>query len=348
MVDDPPPSAFGQLADLGPAAGGDVGRDMPPRVAAGHQRVADAGDGRPRGVPRAAPAPAPAPRPASHSARSRRRPTRSARWPRPGCPPRRRPAPAARLAAPPRLGGVEHAGQPARRPSRRRCSAARPGSACGRASVCRGGFRPVRESVRTWAASSSPMRASASRRHSISAVSTTSWLVRPRCSQRAVGAGARAPQQRDEADDRVAVGVGAARRSSRRRRRPAAPPRSARAAAGAIPASTSAVQPRLFDRDHRRQERAVAHQRRRRGGRPARTGRSWSMSRVAQEDGFAPSPLQSDVEPQAVLVAGRDQGVTAFGGQRGQQRVICELFAGQVGAGEQPVEQAAGEDGDRE
>jgi hypothetical protein len=48
------------------------------------------------------------------------------------------------------------------------------------------------DSVCTWLVSSPPMRASASRVHSISAVSITSWLVKPRCNQRAACAGRRA------------------------------------------------------------------------------------------------------------------------------------------------------------
>ena len=86
---------------------------------------------------------------------------------------------------------VEHRRQPGRRPGSRTSSARRAGSASARPSGCRGGRRRAGEPLDDEARSRrrSATAASAIR---ISAESTTSWLVRPRCSLRGVLAQPRA------------------------------------------------------------------------------------------------------------------------------------------------------------
>jgi hypothetical protein len=66
------------------------------------------------------------------------------------------------------------------------------------------------------------------------------------------------------------------------------------------------------------------------------------MAGEAQEHRFVVA-LQLDVESQAVLVGQRDQRVSPIGRQRAQQPVLGEPIAGHVRAGEEPVEQPAGE-----
>ena len=71
-----------------------------------------------------------------------------------------------------------------------------------------------------------------------------------------------------------------------------------------------------------------------------------SVSRSGQEDRLVVA-LQPDVEAQALVVGDADQGRASVAGC-GEHRVGGAGGQGQVGAGQEPVEQAAGEDGDRE
>ena len=150
----------------------------------------------------------------SAATRARRRRSAASSAGRRGCRRRRRTGPGSAGAAP---SGV------ARRRARRSasCAALRPkviGTAC---------WVSVRPGHHAWprcasasAASAADLRVAAPRgaararraRSSTSAVSRTSWLVSPRCSQRAASASRRQPlaQQRDQRDHRVAARLGAA------------------------------------------------------------------------------------------------------------------------------------------
>ena len=103
------------------------------------------------------------------------------------------------------------------------------------------------------------MRLRTSRTQSISPVSTTSWLVSPRCSQRAVGARGALPHQRDQPADGAAVDVGAPGDrlgvTVGHQARQFCPGLLRRNARG-----DEAVQPRLLDGHHRREEGGVTHQ----------------------------------------------------------------------------------------
>ena len=225
--------------------------------------------------------------------------------------------------------------------------------------------------VRRWSSTRSTRRRTCSRRavtttpnasraQSIRAVSTTSWLVSPRCSQRvAVGTdvGQRAAEHLDEggrgvaagfrplgdelevvgADEALEVELGDAGR------------RDAGAGEG--------VEPGLLDGHHRREEGLVGAQV---AGTlvagPQEVGHrlslAWPRTRgtpsLPHLDHHPDHPLalQPDVEDEAVLVGRRDEGGAPVGVERGEQLVVG--VPGQVRAGEEAVEQAAGEHGERE
>ena len=185
------------------------------------------------------------------------------------------------------IGGVEHAGQPADDLRADGAGQRRLGQVRASIGLCRwvsaspARARHLRGRVRR------SMRDSASRRQSISAVSMTSWLVSPRCSQRAGSSPRTFAQQRDQPDHGIAVGLGRLGAIARRHRGDNVAARFSRAAAGATPGVDEAVQPSIFDGDHRRQERSVAHQVAARVGPPARTGRSSPVARVTQEHRLA-------------------------------------------------------------
>ena len=150
--------------------------------------------------------------------------------------------------------------------------------------VVAGGFRQARPACAPARRFRLAIRDSASRRHSISAVSTTSWLVSPRCSQRAVWPPARSRSSATSpmtglpsASAPAAIASASAADTSGRQVRACASP-------VRTPASTRLSSQAVFDVDHRRQERRRRSSGRRRGGLPARTGRSRPMARVAEED----------------------------------------------------------------
>ena len=190
------PSASSPISGLLPVA--TSFGDVPPCVAAADQRVAGPGDRRPRGVP----------------GRGRRQPTGGASAShRPSAASGDPVSSVAAAAFRPRLPSWTGSGGRAATASAASSTPVSqlaifapmvPGSAAWvsvRASmaVCSVGLRSASTSARTCAANSSPMATSTSRTHSISAVSTTSWLVSPRCSQRG-GSRRRcaSPQQRDQ------------------------------------------------------------------------------------------------------------------------------------------------------
>ena len=248
---------------------------------------------------------------------------------------------------------VEHAGQPAGglEPERGRYGVL--GQRAGRPSGCRGAARPGRRARRPASRSAARERVDgASRAHSISAVSTTSWLVRPRCSQRAASAPSPSAvaQQRDQRQTGLPPAsagrgqrgqvVGADQAGRGRARRDA----------GAMPDADQRRQPGLLDVDHR-----LEHARRRRTGRRparrrARRGRSSrSVSRIGAGRRSRPRPAAGcrsgsrARRGSATSVARRSAATEPSSGSSSAPR-----RPRQVGAGEEPVEQPAGEDRERE
>ena len=162
------------------------------------------------------------------------------------------------------------------------------------------------------------VRSTASRAHIISAVSSTSWLVRPRCSHRAAsGLRSRRPS-RSSAHQGRSTGSRRARTRSRatrgRRARPGRPGPPWPRPPARCPVPTSASQPRVLDGapSPRGTSRPTNRS-------PARSspGQSrsvmGSVSRMGEEDGLALA-LQPDVEHEPVLVGARHQ--RARGGPR--------------------------------
>ncbi len=219
------------------------------------QRVPEPGDRRPGGVPRRRGRQPQCARPTRRSARSRRRPS-----------------PASSVAAarlPDRAADLHRQRRQQRRPAVRRRPARRPASAANFAPTVlgRAACVSVRASigvVRCVSASSASAcdlggelvgraRSRTSRRHNISAVSTTSWLVNPRCSQRAVGS---RPERSRSSATRPLTGLPStsARRGDRLESPSPSrgPRRSAACRRGAIPRLDQAGEPCLFDRDHGR------------------------------------------------------------------------------------------------
>ena len=153
---------------------------------------------------------------------------------------------------------------------------------------------------------------------SISAVSSTSWLVRPRCSHaRGVGVASpeRVAQQRDQRHRRVAAGLGVRgepRRSSSGVHQAGEVGRGA--VRGATPASTSASSQAASTATIAAQEGRVRERGRRRARRPARSRSAMaSVSRIGEEDGLALA-LEADVEDEALLV--RRSATSGAGGPR--------------------------------
>ena len=185
------PAPFGELADLGPAEQpGRRWRCGPSASVQPDGRVAEPGD-RARVVCHGVEAVRPErggqlERQRGRGGRPGRRGRRRARRSRPGCRRRRRPGPGGPSAA----GGVvrvEDAGQPVRRlqPERGGHGVLGEGAAGHRRPAVALGELGQQRDLRASSAPTSPM---ASRAQSISAVSRTSWLVRPRCSHRAPSA----------------------------------------------------------------------------------------------------------------------------------------------------------------
>ena len=187
--------------------------------------------------------------------------------------------------------------------------------------------------------------ATASRAISISAVSSTSWLVRPRCSHRAAS-GCSSSSERSSAtsaDHRVAARLGSSTshsswrlddppgRPSRRRRDPG----STRASSQATSTAT------IASRKARRENSSPAR------WSPARRGRSSrSVSRVGSGRRSPGRPAgarrtRSQSRPASAISVERRSASSAW-------RNGSSPGLGQVGAGEQPVEQPAREDGHRE
>ena len=358
----PRPAAFGELADLGAAQREDVVGDVAPRIGAARQRVAEPGDRRAGGVPRRRggrararrPARAPAPRPRDRVGEVRRRARRS----RPGCR-RRRPTCTGRTSAAARSSYASRTPvQPARRlqPERRGHGVLGQGtgrpSACAR---CRVGQLGQRADLRASSASTSVD--GVARRTSISAVSTTSWLVRPRCSQRArrrrsasEPARAAAPTS---ADDGVAAGLGARGQPARRRagsterlRGRARPRRRAR-----CPPPTSASSQASSTATIAARKRLVGEQV---AGAfvagPQQVGHRQSAcpSRRGTPSRPRPGSRMSNTKPCVVGPARPAWRAGPRSSEASSAVVGQDRRPGQVGAGEEPVEQAAGEHGDGE
>ena len=220
---------------------------------------------------------------------------------------------------------VEDAGQPLRglEPEGGRHGVL--GQRARRPSGCRGAPRPASASARICARSSSRTAPTASRAPIISAVSTTSWLVSPRCSQRAAVrlTAEQLAQQADQRDDRVAGRLGGSAMPPRPRRTRGRPGRRGRRRGGRRDARRDErLEPGRLDRDHRAQERRVGEVIAGAlvaGPEEIRHGISL-VPRVGQEHRLALA-LQPDVEDVAVLVRPRDQGPAALRVERGQQRV---------------------------
>ena len=354
----PAAGALGELADLRPRQRQHVVGDPPPGVGAADGRVAEAGDRGPGGVP------------GRSTGRGRSAggdsPASAGAPPRAGVGQRRGSSTAAAMvpAAPPTWTGSTSAATssyasstPVSQPAALRPNVV--GTACwvsvradhGRGAVLsRPGGRGSRPGPLQRGAHG---RVIASRAQSISAVSTTSWLVSPRCSHRAASGRCPRARSRSSATSGIAglppLSASAASRSSRSRRRPGrqvAPrppparcpadtaPRARRSSTSTIAASTAASENRSPARSspgHRRSAMpvSVADRRGRRSRpRPAAGCRSGSRARRGRRPAWTAGPRSTRTEQRV----------------GGPGRVV----RGQVGAGEEPVEQPPREDGQRE
>ena len=202
IVDEPPPRALGELADLGPRQVEHVVGDPAAGVGAADERVADPGDRRPGRVPARARRPAASPTELD----DRRR----------GCRRRRRAAPGSASRATSSYASstpVSHA----RDPEARTSSARRAGSGSARPSGCRGGrsARPAsrRRPRRGRGAASATAAARHPHQRGVDDVLAGEPAVQP-ARVVAVQPLAEQPHQRD---DRVAAGLGVAARAARRR-----------------------------------------------------------------------------------------------------------------------------------
>ena len=163
--------------------------------------------------------------------------------------------------------------------------------------------RPGRPAGRPGRAGRRGSRATASRAQSISAVSTTSWLVRPRCSQRA--ASGAVPRAARGAARRAAIAglpprLGRPRQLARRASTPDQPAQVGLGRGRSDAGGDQCVEPGLLDGDHRLRA-ARASEKQVAGALvagPEQVTPCLSVSRMGEEDGLALA-LEADVEAAA-------------------------------------------------